>query len=326
MLIHHAGIDVSKQHLDIVLLYADQTEHHIFYNSHSGWQKLVAWLTSFTQQVHICLEATGRYGDGIATYLFQQGYDVSVVNPARIHAYGLSRLKRQKTDKADALLIAQFCQTQQPHLWTPPDPALDELKIMVRHREQLQQMLQQERNRLGSLPKDNPVCSLLQQHITFIEQQLTELQITIHCFILQHSNLTTSYQLLQSIPGIGQATAATLMAEIGDFTRFDQPGQVAAYAGLTPQHRRSGSSVRGHTHISKRGNARLRKALYFPAMVAMRHNPILASFSARLKSNGLAAKSVIVAVMRKLLHIAFGVLRSQQPFDPNFQQQVVLSA
>lgn len=326
MLIHYAGIDVSKQHLDIVLLQQDQIHHRIFQNALGGWQQMRAWLVDITEQVHICLEATGRYGDGIATYLFQQGFAVSIVNPARIHAYGLSRLKRQKTDKADALLIAQFCQTQQPQLWTPPDPALDELKIMVRHREQLQQMLQQERNRLGSLPPDNPVGTLIQQHIDFIKQQLTELLATIHRFILQQSNLIELYHLLQSIPGIGQTTAAILIAEIGDLSRFDHPGQLAAYAGLTPQQRRSGSSVRGHTHISKRGNARLRKALYFPAMVAMRHNPILSDFSQRLKNNGLAPKSVIIAVMRKLLHIAFGVLRSRQSFNPAFQQKQVLIA
>ena len=111
------------------------------------------------------------------------------------------------------------------------------------------------------------------------------------------------------------------MAEIGDIARFDKAGQLAAYAGLTPQHRRSGSSVKGQTRISKRGNARLRKALYFPAMVAMRHNPILRDFFDRLQGNGHAPKSIIVAVMRKLLHIVFGVLRSQQSFDPNFQQK-----
>ena len=205
MYTQYVGIDVSKQGLDIVWLQNHYSHHRIFPNKQAGWQQIAAWLD--IEQAHICLEATGRYGEGIATYLFAHGYAVSVVNPARIHAYGLSRLQRQKTDKADALLIAQFCQTQQPPLWSPPDPALHELKIMVRHHDQLQKMLQQERNRLDGLPTDNLIWSLIQQHIAFIEQQRQQLRLQIHHFISQQPALTKAYQLLQSIPGIGQSTA-----------------------------------------------------------------------------------------------------------------------
>jgi transposase len=319
MTTQYIGIDVSKNQLDVARLCENVSQHRTFGNSKNGWRELLNWLGPDKANYHVCLEATGRYSQGIAKQLFQDDYPVSLVNPTRIHAYGMSRLKRLKTDKADALLIAQFCQTQQPELWTAPEPELEALQMMVRYREELQQMLQQERNRLESLPAHSPMATFIRQHIDFMQTQLEQVHKEIHQHLSQTHSLTADYQLLQSIPGIGQLTAAVLLAEVGHFGRFDKVGQLVAYAGLSPQERRSGSSVRGRTKISKRGNARLRKALYFPAMVAIRHNPILKSFAERLTNNGLAAKSVIIAVMRKLLHLAFGILRSRIPFDPNFQ-------
>lgn len=326
MYTQHIGIDVSKQHLDLVRFRAEEIHHRVFHNTLTGWKKIAAWLGDAVTMSHVCLEATGRYGDGIATYLVEQGFAVSVVNPARIQAYGLSLLRRQKTDKADAYIIAQFCRTQKPDLWTPPDPAYSDLKIMVRHQNALQDMLQQERNRLDSLASSHPVYQVIQQHITFLQGQLEQLRQQIHAFIVQQPVLFPDYELLLSIPGIGRLTAAILIGEIGPMSRFDKAQQLAAYAGLTPQHRRSGSSIRGHTRISKRGNAHLRRALYFPAMVAIRHNPTLSTFAQRLKEHGKAPKSVIVAVMRKLLHMAFGILRSRQPFDPQFRQKQLSAA
>ena len=154
---------------------------------------------------------------------------------------------------------------------------------------------------------------MLSDHILFIEQQLEQLQVTIQAFISEHTSLSQQHNLLHSIPGIGDITIAALLAEIGDISRFDNAGQLAAYAGLTPQHRRSGTSVYGRTRISKRGNAKLRKALYFSVMVVMRHNPIIIEFAKRLQAKRHAPKSIIVAVMRKLLHLVYGILKSQTP-------------
>ena len=323
----YAGIDVSKDKLDVVLLCNDNVLHQVFSNSLKGWQQVTQWLTvEEAASTHVCLEATGRYGDGIAHHLFGVGFAVSVVNPARIHAYGQSRLSRQKTDKADAQLIALFAQTQQPNLWIPPDPAYLQLQMMVRHRNQLQSMLRQEMNRQSSLPADNPLQDLLSDHIRFSEQQIEQLQETIQAFISEQTTLNQQRNLLHSIPGIGDITIAALLAEIGDISRFDNAGQLAAYSGLTPQHRRPGTSVYGRTRISKRGNAKLRKALYFPAMVAMRYNPIIIEFAKRLQAKGHAPKSIIVAVMRKLLHLIYGILKSQTPFNANYLQSKAIVA
>lgn len=137
----YVGIDVSKKQLDVALLQGNNAQHRTFRNTPTGWDELVQWLGEDPTNLQVCLEATRRYSEGITTYLFQLYYPISVVKPAHIPAYGLSRLRRQKTDKADALLIAQFCPTQQPPLWSPADPALQQLKVIVRHRKQLQQML-----------------------------------------------------------------------------------------------------------------------------------------------------------------------------------------
>lgn len=124
--------------------------------------------------------------------------------------------------------------------------------------------------------------------------------------------------MLVSIPGIGEQTAAVILSEIVDWSLFESPRQLAAYAGLTPRERSSGSSVRGKPCLSRVGNARLRKALYLPAISAQRFNPLIVAFSERLLAKGKAKKQVIGAIMRKLLHLAYGVLKSGSPFDPNF--------
>lgn len=318
-----AGIDVSKDKLDVVLLDQGQ-QHAVFDNSAEGLKKLTRWLQKHCPTpLHICMEATGSYSEAPALVLYEARYLVSVVNPARIKAFADSRISRQKTDKTDALLIALFCQTQQPPLWTPPPPEQQALKAMVRHLQDLKAMRQQELNRLAVVSDAPPVLQALEQHITFLTQQIADLEQAIRQHFDQHPHLKKQRDLLDSIPGLGDTIIPVLLAEIRDITAFDNAAQLAAYAGVTPRHYRSGSSIHGRTRISKRGNATLRAALYFPAMVALRHNPIIRAFGDRLRASGHKGKAIIVAAMRKLLHLVYGVLKSQRPFDPNFALQAV---
>jgi transposase len=264
------------------------------------------------------LEATGSYGDDLAQFLYDTGVTVSVVNPARIKAYADSRLSRNKTDAGDAALIADFCRSQQPDGWTPPPPEQRELQALVRHWQNLTQMKQQEVNRRQAGIPSQTVLQTLDAHIAFLDQQLTELQRQIHDHIDRYPHLRQQRDLLTSIPGIGDITAFKLLAEIRDIHAFTSAPQLAAFAGLTPRQHTSGSSVRGKTRLSKRGNPHLRTALYFPAIVAQRHNPILRAFAQRLLAAGKSKLAVIAAVMRKLLHLVYGILTSGQPFDPDF--------
>ena len=154
--------------------------------------------------------------------------------------------------------------------------------------------------------------------LAFLEQEIAAIQQQIREHIEQHPDLKQRRDLLTSIPGVADTTAAAILAELGQMNQFSAARQVAAFAGLVPKIRQSGSSVRGRSTLSKRGSSRLRHSLYFPAIPAMRFNPLVRALAERLRERGKAKMVIVAAAMRKLLHIAYGVLKSGKPFDPNF--------
>lgn len=317
----YVGIDISKQKFHVALQLGDKPTQKpkvkVFKNDVSGFEQLQEWLERHgAGSVHACLEATSTYGEGVAEYLHEQGHRVSVVNPARIKGFAVSELSRTKTDKADAQLILRFCIALAPETWQPAAPEVKQLQALMRRLEALQQMLVQEKNRLETAtPK---LRKSIQSHIDYLQQDLKDIKKQIQDHFDQHPGLKQQRDLLESIPGIGAHTAALLLSEIVHWSWFDSSRQLAAYAGLTPRQRTSGSSVRGKPALSKVGNARLRKALFLPAMAAKRYNPLISALCERLLAKGKIKKQVIGAAMRKLLHIAYGVLKSGRPFDPNF--------
>ncbi len=319
------GIDIAKSTFEVALLpagYCGKPRHKQFANSADGFEKLRAWLEERgTSQVHACLEATGVYGDDLARFLHQAGHRVSVVNPARIKAFAQSQLSRNKTDKADAAQIAHFCQSQTPPLWAPPAPAVSELQALTRHLEALLQTQQQQKNRQEA-ERSDVVKASLQSLIDYLDKEVQRLKQQVQDHIDQHPTLKQPQDLLTSIPGLGALTAAKLLSEMSQLSAYDNARQVAAYAGLTPRQHQSGTSVRGKTGLSKIGNSRVRKALYMPALVAMRFNPVIHVFCQRLRERGKCSMVIIGAVMRKLLHLAYGVLKSRQPFNPNHLQKI----
>jgi transposase len=315
------GIDVAQATLEVALLHNRQTHQGRFDNSEAGLAQLARWLQKRrVRDLHACLEATGRYGDAVALFLHEQGHRVSVVNPAQIHAFARTTLRRNKTDQSDAVLIAQFCQMHQPNTWTPPAPEVRALQALVRRLEALGQMRQQEHNRLQAGLTSEVVRSTLEAHLTYLDQQIAELEQRIHDHIDEHPDLKRQADLLRSIPGIGSKTAATILGEIGDIQHFTGAPQLAAYAGLTPRQHQSGSSIHRPARLCKTGNAALRTALYFPALSALRFNPIIRTLRERLAHNGKRPMQIVGAAMRKLLHLVFGVLKSGRPFDPTYGQ------
>jgi len=319
-MIAYLGIDVSKDTLDVFLVREDgKTENSQIANNSKGFKTLHNFLTKRVKTtLHACMEATGHYGDAIATFLYEAGYTVSVINPLQIKSYGDSQLRRIKTDASDAALIADFCRTQQPPAWTPPPPELQELQALVRHLSALKDMRQQELNRTKSGISSPIVKDALVTHIAFLDDQIAQLLAKIRKHVKSFPGLREQRALLTSIPGIGDLTAFRILAELPRWESFSTPNQVAAFAGLAPRLHQSGSSVRGRTHISKRGSARLRTALFMPAIVAQTHNPVMAAFAHRLLAAGKSKMAVVVAVMRKLLLLAFAVLKSGRPFDPHY--------
>ena len=312
------GVDISKDNFHIELSVNDKLRHRRFPNREQGFFELHAWLAKHkAPRVHACLEATGSYSEALALYLHQQGHTVSVVNPAQIKAFGQSELLRNKDDRPDAGLIRRFCEKQRPPAWIPPAPHLRELQALTRHLENLQETRQQQLNRIEST-RTKTVLRSLRKIVASVDAEIARTEKQIKDHIDSHPDLQQQCELLESIPGIGRRTATKLLAEIDDLTQYKSARQVAAYAGLTPRNNRSGT-FRGKTRLSKTGNPRVRKALFLPAMTAKRHNPIVRAFCQRLAVHGKTKMQIIGAAMRKLIHLAYGVLKSGKHFDPNHE-------
>jgi transposase len=314
------GIDVSKAKFDVALLReAGKFKHRVFPNSAAGFAQLSAWLIKQkAERVHACMEATGAYSEPLATYLHEQGHAVSVVNPAQIKSYAESHLARAKTDKADATLIARFCSERHPPEWRPLPREVRDLQALARRLDSLLEMRQMEANRL-EVAIAEAVRESLGEHLAYLDREMARTEALIRSHIDAHPGLRGQRELLLSIPGIGETTAAKLLGEIMDVKLYESARQLAAFAGLAPRLHESGSSVRKRAKLSKTGAPRLRKALYFPAISAIRHNPYVRQMSERLRARGKCPMQVIGAAMRKLIHLAYGVLKSGRPFDPEMK-------
>ncbi len=318
MTISTVGIDISKLKFDLCLLCDNgKFKHRVFPNTPAGFLQLSAWLVKQkVARLHACLEATGTYGEALATHLHDAGHVVSVVNPAAIKAYGQSRLSRTKTDKADATLIAQFCRERQPPAWHPLPAEMRELQALVRRLDALLEMRQMEANRLEVSAAATAVRESLVGHLAFLDAEVATTEKLIRTHIGNHQGLLEQHDLLVTIPGIGSTTAAKLLGEILDVKLYRGARQLAAFAGLVPRLHESGTSIKRKARLSKTGAPRLRKALYFPAIVAIKHNPQIKALGVRMKERGKCAMEIIAAAMRKLVHLAYGVLKSGRPFDP----------
>lgn len=317
------GLDVAKLKFNACLIRAGgKLRHKVFPNNPQGFAQLSDWLKKQeVKQVHACMEATGTYGDSLATYLHEQDHLVSVVNPAAIKAYAQSHLSRTKNDRVDAALIAGFCGERRPPAWHPQKREVQELQALVRRLEALIEMRTAEENRLSSGISVGTVRESVEQMLDYLAEQIKRTEALIRDHINSHPGLRLKRELLDSIPGIGETTAAALLAEVPDIKQYKSARQVAAFAGLVPRERQSGSSVKGRVRLSKIGNARLRKALYFPAMTALRCSPFFQQWAEGLRQRGKSKMAIIGAAMRKLVHLAYGVLKTGCPFDPEWAKK-----
>lgn len=316
------GIDISKATFDVALLCGTETRKpkaRKFDNRPIGFQALTTWLAKQNvPQVHAVLEATGAYGDALAEFLHAAGHTVSIVNPAQIKAFGQVELQRNKTDRADAALIARFGWRQRPAPWTPPAPEQRELQALMRHLDDLIEQRTQVSNRLTDGRLTPAVKQSWQQVLTTLEAQIAATKEQVESHFAQHPPLKKQRDLLDSIPGIGPETAARLLAEIPQLGELDSARAAAAYSGLTPRRHQSGTSVNAPSRMSKIGNARVRYALYFPAITALRCDPSFKKLAARLAAKGKHQMQIIGAAMHKLVRLAYGVIKNQQAYDKNY--------
>jgi transposase len=313
------GIDVGKFECHAALLEDKRVARKSFPNTPKGFAQLDAWILNrkASGSLRVCMESTGGWSEGIALHLAQVGHRVSVVNPSRIKAFGQSELLRTKTDAVDAALIARFCRALDPELWTPPALEVRQLQALLRRLDNLEEMRLQETNRLGAPLVTDSVRRSVERMIAMLDEQIRSIVAEIDDLFDKHSGLKRDRGLLTSIPGIGEKTAARILGEMPDVSLFHNSKAAAAFAGLSPAHRQSGIDRRP-SRLSKTGNSRLRRALYFPAIVGIQHNAALRKMAERLTARGKPKMVIIGAAMRKLLTIAYAVLRSGLPFNPTF--------
>ena len=314
------GVDVSKAKLDVALwLPNDKFKSKVFANDRQGHQALVQWLKGQLpdglQDLHICMESTGSYHEALACAVHDQGLKVSVVNPLLVKRFAQSNGQRNKTDGADAKCLAQFCKEKRPERWQAPSAGVRALQALVARLGTLQDMRLAECNRrdVAHPSVTNSIACVIAE----LEAAIAQVKAQIAQTIDDDPDLKRRAQLLDTIPGLGEKSIAQLLAYIGRPERFNNVKAVSAFASLTPMIQQSGTSLDKRRGTHPMGHQELKRALYFPAMVAGRHNPLVAAFWNRLKAQGKPGKVIVVACMHKLLAIAYGVLRSGQPFNAN---------
>ena len=318
------GIDISKQKFDCLWLRdvrSLKVKTKVFANRPTGFAELIDWCCAQTgetvEQLQVFLEATGVYHEPLALYLHDRGVQVFVLNPARVREYARSLGIQGKTDKQDSLVLARYGATQPVRPWTPERREVRELKALIARHEALQNDLQREHNRrekaavsgsLGVLASIDNVVKALQQEAERVRQDIDD-------HIDRHDDLKRDRALLQSIDGIGEVLSRHLLSLLHS-RDFSSARQCTAFVGLAPRPWQSGKTVAAPTRLSKAGPPCLRAKLYMGAIVAKGCNPDVKALYERLLARGKARMSALGAAMRKLLQIAYGVLKTQRPYQP----------
>lgn len=322
----YLGMDVAKAKLDGCLLLDEASGRRktkVVSNTKAGIADLLAWVAKqhiSPDELHVVMEATGVYHDQAALALADAGVTVSIVNPAQVKDFGRGLAVRTKTDGVDSFVLARYGALLKPAAWVPPAPEARMLQALLARREAIAQDLQRERNRQEKADAtDTPdrIRQSLADSIEFLSKQLAELQRDIDEHIKGHSNLKDDMALLQSIPAVGPQVGGNLLSVMHSHD-FDSAEQLAAYLGLVPVERQSGSSVLGRARLSKAGPARIRAVLYMAAVVATRHNPHVKAVYDRLLARGKSKMSALGAAMRKLVHLCFGVLKTREPYQHDY--------
>jgi transposase len=322
----YLGIDVAKAKLDCCLLLDPDSmkrKSKSVANTKAGFNTLLEWLIKkgvSLPQLHAVMEGTGVYHEQAALALVDAGVTVSIINPAQIKDFGRGLGVRTKTDGVDSFVIARYGALIKPVAWQPPAPEIRVLRALLARREAIAQDLQRELNRLEKADVTE-TCALIRQSIDdsidFLRKQLAKLQQDIDDHVDRHPDLRRDMDLLTSIPAVGRQTGTNLLAIVHDH-RFNSAEQLAAYLGLVPVERQSGSSILGRTRLSKAGPPRTRAILYMAAVVATKYNPHVKEVYDRLVARGKAKKAAIGAAMRKLVHLCFGVLKTRMHYQADY--------
>ena len=325
---HFIGCDVSKATLDLAGRKRGQRQAFVtrkVANTRRGWADLLHWAQAqcAAPRAEICvvLEATGVYHLKAAGYLASAGLKVIVVNPGRAAQFAKSINQLNKNDGLDARSLQRYGeQLDAPHWFMPDTKDISQLKALLSRLAQLEKDRQRERNRLESCAYTEGgdiLKASLRRSIKRLAKDAQRIQQAIDQLIRDDPELKRNRHLLCSIKGIGPKASQWLLPLLHG-QRFHSGREVAAFLGLTPCHRESGSSLKTRGKLSGRGNATLRARLYMPALSAIQHNPEMKAFYETLLNRGKTKKQAIVAVMRKLVHVCYGVINTQTPYIENY--------
>jgi len=275
-------------------------------------------------KVLIVMEATGCYWIALATTLVEFGFQVSVVNPAQAHHFAKALLKRSKTDAIDAQTLAKLARLLLPAVWTPPPAIYHQLQQRLTQRDELLNIRTQLRNQLHALNQHPTVVeavrSRLEALLKMLDEQIAQVETELEQALALDKEWNNSAQLLQTIKGIGLITTVCLLVTTLNFTTCETVEALTAFAGLAPTLHQSGSSVWHKPTIGHVGKARLRAALYLATLSSAQSNPVIQTFYSRLRAAGKPMKVARCAAARKLLHLAWAVVKKGQPFDPNYRE------
>ena len=316
-----AGMEVSQKELLVALRRGEQTlPLESFPNTPEGHRAVVRYLARKGRRVRVCLESTGVYGLDVALLLHQRpGVEVMVANPRAVRHFAQALIERSKTDSLDARVLLEFAARMPFQPWRPPSPTVRHLCALARRIEAVTDLCAAERNRLHAASAAAALPAAIRQEIrrsiAFQSRALARLTRQALALIARDPLLQERFGSLDSVPGIGATSAIALLAELSLLSPDLDVRQWVASAGLDPREHSSGSSVHKKPRISKAGNRHLRRALYMPALVAVRYDPHLGSFYQHLLGKGKAKMQALVAVMRKLLHAIFGMWKHQQAYD-----------
>jgi transposase len=313
------GLDAAKKKLDAALLAGGRTKSRTFANCREGFQELLRWTLECapaTSQVRFCLEATGDYGVALALYLAEHGRLVCLVNPARVKYYGMAKGRLNKTDNADARLVADYARSESPAPWDLSDPEKRELFRLCRRREQLLEMEGMERNR-RECPEaiGETALSSVAEVLKILRAQIRSVEAAIRELVGSSERFRRDAELIMTVPVLGEASAGALLAYMPLASACPSAKSYAAASGTSPACRQSGSRE-SPARMSRGGSRHVRRVLWMPTLKAVSTMPQIRDFYQRLRQRGKTHKQALVACMRKLLMIVHGILRSGKAYRP----------
>lgn len=332
----NVGVDLAKKNFKVS--YQQQLENgklrikgsKTFANTLSGIKAFVEWVlrhNKTNQAIRVTMEATGVYHEHLAYYLHEEtDFCVSIILANKFKAYVKSMNIKSKTDKIDAKILGQMGIERNLRIWLPISPQIRQLKQLTRERVRTLKYKTMITNQLHALSHSHrPLresIKRLQQLIKQLEKQLTKIEVEIDVWLKDDPELEQKIENICKVKGLKWRTVATIIAETDGFNLFTNRAQLVSFAGYDVVHRESGTSVKGKTRISKKGNRFIRRALYMPALSAVSNEPIFKHFFERVLKRSGNKMVAYVAVQRKLLLLIYTLFKKNQPFDPQYLKKV----